>query len=53
LLACRIEFAMDSGCRCVFTGTGEAVSGDPQHSCLNIEKMSFRRDYVRENYASD
>jgi len=51
VLARRIECALDLGCKQIYTCTGEAVPGDPQHSFRNIEKLGFRQDYVRKNYA--
>ncbi len=51
LLCHRLEFALDHGCRQVFTCTGEAVPGDPQHSYSNILKAGFRESYVRPNFA--
>ena len=51
LLAARIGYALDHGCRSLFTCTGEAVSGDPQHSYKNIVKNGFAETYLRENYA--
>jgi len=51
LLRHRIQFALDHGCRRMFTCTGEAVPGDPQHSYTNIMKAGFNEDYVRANYA--
>lgn len=51
LLGRRIADAIDMGCREIFTETGEAVEGDPQHSYKNILRMGFREEYVRENYA--
>jgi GNAT superfamily N-acetyltransferase len=51
LLRHRVQFALDSGCRQVFTCTGEAVPGDPQHSYSNILKVGFKEDHVRLNYA--
>ena len=51
LLRHRIQFALDHGCRQVFTCTGEAVPGDPQHSYSNILKAGFKEDYIRLNYA--
>lgn len=51
LLRQRIVHALDLGCRVLATATGEAVTGDPQHSYSNILKMGFRESYVRENYA--
>ena len=51
LLRHRIEYALDHGCRQIFTCTGEAVPGDPQHSYANILKAGFQKEYVRANYA--
>lgn len=51
LLRHRVRFALDCGCRQVFTCTGEAVPGDPQHSYSNILKAGFKEDDVRSNYA--
>jgi len=51
LLARRIEHALDLGCSRLFTCTGEAVEGDPQHSYSNILRCGFVEDYVRANYA--
>ena len=51
LLARRIQFAFEEGCRRVYTCTGEEVPGDPQHSFHNIVRMGFTKDYVRDNYA--
>ncbi|MCZ6859493.1 MAG: GNAT family N-acetyltransferase [Alphaproteobacteria bacterium] len=51
LLRHRVQFALDRGCRQIFTCTGEAVPGDPQHSYSNILKAGFKEDYVRPNYA--
>jgi GNAT superfamily N-acetyltransferase len=51
LLRHRVQFALDCGCRQMFTCTGEAVPGDAQHSYSNILKAGFKEDYVRANYA--
>jgi GNAT superfamily N-acetyltransferase len=51
ILARRIDHAISLGCERIYTCTGEAVEGDPQHSYGNIMKLGFRPDYVRENYA--
>lgn len=51
LLAERIRCALDAGCEEIFTCTGEAVEGDPQHSYKNIKKAGFTETYLRENYA--
>lgn len=51
LLARRIELALELGCSRMFTCTGEAAEGDPQHSYGNILKCGFTEDYVRANYA--
>ncbi|MDX1622665.1 MAG: hypothetical protein R3199_01635 [Gemmatimonadota bacterium] len=49
LLCRRIAAAGKLGCTLLFTETGEAVEGDPQHSYHNIERVGFRRFAVREN----
>ena len=51
LLCARVRFALDEGCRAIYTCTGEAVPGDPQHSYANILKAGFREDHVTANYA--
>lgn len=51
LLQHRITFAMDHGCKQIFTCTGEDIPGDPQHSYTNILRCGFREDYVRLNFA--
>ncbi len=51
VLARRIALALEHGCRRLFTCTGEAVPGDPQHSYSNILRAGFRESYVRANYA--
>ncbi len=51
VMAARLERALELGCRKVFTCTGVAVPGDPQHSYSNILKAGFGEAYVRENYA--
>ena len=51
LLRRRLRFALDRGCREIFTCTGEEVPGDPQHSYANILKAGFREDYLRANHA--
>jgi len=50
LLARRVTKALQLGCRTMFTCTGVAVAGDPQHSYKNILRAGFREDVVRENY---
>ena len=51
LLRYRVQYALDHGCKQVFTCTGEEVPGDPQHSYSNILKTGFREEYVRHNFA--
>jgi len=48
-LARRIGDALALGCHTMFTETGEAVEGDPQHSYGNIEKLGFEATVLREN----
>ncbi len=50
LLARRIEDAVDAGCTRLFTATGEAVPGDPQHSYHNIVWAGFEPKVLRENW---
>ncbi|MGI9381930.1 MAG: hypothetical protein ACR2PO_02155 [Methyloligellaceae bacterium] len=47
----RVLDALDLGVARMFTCTGEAVPGDPQHSYSNILRAGFKERYVRENYA--
>jgi len=51
LLRRRLEDARRAGCRRLYTTTGEAVPGDPQHSYSNILRAGFREDYSRANLA--
>jgi hypothetical protein len=51
VLAERVRFALDRGCREIFTRTGEDVPGDSQHSYKNILRIGFRETYVRANFA--
>ena len=51
VMAARLERALELGCRRVFTCTGVAVPGDPQHSYKNIQRAGFSEAYVRENFA--
>ena len=51
VMAARLERARELGCRRIFTCTGVAVPGDPQHSYNNILKAGFGEAYVRDNYA--
>jgi len=51
LLAARIRTAVDLGCRLLFSETGEAVPGDPQHSFKNLVRAGFVPTHTRENFA--
>jgi len=51
IMAARIQLAENLGCRHLFTETGEAVAGDPQHSYNNILKAGFQEFHLRQNYA--
>lgn len=51
LLRQRIALALEAGCRVLYTATGEAVPGDPQHSYSNILKAGFTETLLRDNYA--
>jgi len=50
LLARRINDAIAMGARNLYTATGEAVPGDPQHSYKNIMRYGFTEYYLRENW---
>lgn len=50
IMSARIQKAIDLGCKYMFTETGEAVEGDPQHSYKNILKAGFIESVLRENY---
>lgn len=51
LLRHRVLLAIGAGCHTLYTGTGEAVAGDPQHSYANISKTGFELLERRDNYA--
>ncbi len=51
IMSARIQKALDLGCKQMFTETGEAVEGDPQHSYKNILKAGFTESVLRENYS--
>ena len=51
IMSARIQRAIELGCKRMFTETGEAVEGDPQHSYKNILKAGFTESVLRENYA--
>lgn len=50
LLAKRINDAVAMGASNLYTATGEAVPGDPQHSYNNIMRYGFEEYYLRENW---
>ena len=49
-MAHRIAEAGAAGCRHVFSETGEAVPGDPQHSYRNMERLGLQKAGVVDNY---
>ena len=51
IMAARLDLAAGLGCEYVFTETGEAVEGDPQHSYRNILKAGFRELALRANWS--
>lgn len=51
VLAQRIRTAIEQGCECLFSETGEAVPGDPQHSFRNLVRAGFAPTHTRENFA--
>lgn len=50
VLAHRINDAINMGALNLYTATGEAVPGDPQHSYNNIMRYGFEEYYLRENW---
>jgi ribosomal protein S18 acetylase RimI-like enzyme len=51
LMARRITEALELGCRLIVSETGEAASGDPQHSYRNMTRHGLRPICLRDNYA--
>lgn len=51
IMAARLSLARELDCKYIFTETGEAVEGDPQHSYKNILKAGFKESILRQNYA--
>lgn len=51
VMAARLARAAELGCQYLFTETGEAVAGEPQHSYGNILKAGFRELCARQNFA--
>ncbi len=51
IMSARLALAAERGCTHVFTETGEAVEGDPQHSYSNILRAGFRELVSRANYS--
>jgi hypothetical protein len=51
IMSARLKLAAELGCSHVFTETGEAVEGDPQHSYGNIMKYGFKESVLRQNFA--
>lgn len=49
--AAHLRLARDKGCRAVYTTTGAAVPGEPQHSGNNILRAGFRELYRSANHA--
>ena len=52
IMAARLSLASKLGCERVFTETGEAVKGDPQHSYKNILKAGFQESILRQNWCA-
>ena len=50
VMAARLGVAIEAGCERIFTETGEAVEGDPQHSYGNIMRYGFVEGPLRENW---
>ncbi|MGM0575232.1 MAG: hypothetical protein ACQEXJ_05840 [Myxococcota bacterium] len=53
IMAARLRKAQELRCSHVFTETGEAKPGDPQHSYGNIEKAGFAESRLRQNFAPE
>lgn len=51
VLAGRVNLALQLNCRRLYTCTGVAVTGDPQHSYANILRAGFHETYIRQNFA--
>lgn len=51
IMTARINAALEAGCDVMFTETGEAVDGDPQHSYGNIERFGFEAAILRKNWS--
>jgi GNAT superfamily N-acetyltransferase len=51
IMRARIDAAFAAGCKVMFTETGEAAGGDPQHSYGNIQRYGFRESVLRQNWA--
>ena len=51
LMRKRIEVALDLGCHTIFTETGAAVPGQPNHSATNMLRCGHREAYRIENWA--
>lgn len=51
VMAARLARAAELGCKRVYTETGEAVEGDPQHSYGNIIRAGFCEMTARQNFA--
>lgn len=47
----RVQRALSAGATHLFSETGEAVPGDPQHSFRNLQRAGFNPTQVRDNYA--
>jgi len=50
LLSARIRLALHLGCRRLFSETGVAVPGEPNHSQRNMERLGFSPVGLRHNY---
>ena len=51
LLQARVEKALELGCHSMFSETGEAVAGDPQHSYKNLVRAGFMPIHTRDNFS--
>jgi GNAT superfamily N-acetyltransferase len=52
LIAYRVNFALDAGCDCIATETGEPVGDETNPSLRNISTSGYKQIFLRANYAA-
>ena len=52
IMAARVSYAMERGCKYVVTETGEPINNEPNPSLRNMYRLGFERVASRLNYAS-